>query len=69
MSDQLLHFNGINGDTGSYDLPPMTADELMKVVRGARPTERIASKQVSTTGASSGIVTARHITWVSILTP
>jgi hypothetical protein len=34
MSDELLYFNGIDGDTGSYDLPPMSAEELMRVIRG-----------------------------------
>ena len=34
MSETLLHFNGIDGDTGSYDLPPMTAEDLVRFVRG-----------------------------------
>ncbi|MDX9956361.1 MAG: hypothetical protein RBT75_19855 [Anaerolineae bacterium] len=34
MSDELLYFNGINGDFGSYDLSPMTAEELVRFVRG-----------------------------------
>ena len=25
VPEELLYFNGINGDTGEYDLPPMTA--------------------------------------------
>ena len=34
MSEDLLYFNGINGDTGSYDLDPMTAARLFDVLRG-----------------------------------
>ena len=34
MSDELLIFNGIDGDTGGYDLPPMSAKELVRVIRG-----------------------------------
>jgi hypothetical protein len=34
MSDEFLYFNGIDGDTGGYDLPPMSAEELMLVIRG-----------------------------------
>jgi len=34
MATDKLYFNGIDGDTGSYDLPPMSAEELMRVIRG-----------------------------------
>ena len=37
MSDELLYFNGIDGDNGTYDLPPMSAEDLMRVIRGRRP--------------------------------
>ena len=32
--EDLLYFNGINGDTGAYDLPPMTAAELAGFITG-----------------------------------
>ena len=32
-STEQLFFNGINGATGEYDLPPMTADELENFIR------------------------------------
>ena len=34
MDTDLLHFNGINGATGEYDLPPMTAEAIASVVLG-----------------------------------
>ena len=34
MSTDNLVFNGIDGDTGRYDLPPMSAEELVQVIRG-----------------------------------
>jgi hypothetical protein len=33
MTDKLI-FNGINGATGDYDLPPMTAQDLSKIIAG-----------------------------------
>jgi len=41
MNETLLHFNGIDGDTGSYDLPPMTAEDLVKFVRGEATPENL----------------------------
>ncbi|MEZ4708565.1 MAG: S8 family serine peptidase [Caldilineaceae bacterium] len=41
MSEDLLYFNGINGDTGSYDLDPMTAARLFDVLRGVDEEENI----------------------------
>jgi hypothetical protein len=31
--DELLYFNGIDGDTGQYALPPMTGKELSGFIR------------------------------------
>ncbi len=42
MSETLLHFNGIDGDTGGYDLPPMTAEDLVKFVRGEATPDNLA---------------------------
>ncbi|MFN2221300.1 MAG: hypothetical protein ACK2UH_02005, partial [Candidatus Promineifilaceae bacterium] len=39
--EQKLHFNGVNGDTGEYDLPPMTGEELFKFIRGEAPPENL----------------------------
>ncbi|MFZ0790187.1 MAG: hypothetical protein WAM94_11250, partial [Chromatiaceae bacterium] len=33
-ADELLYFNGINGETGEYDLPPMSAADLARLIRG-----------------------------------
>jgi hypothetical protein len=41
MSEQLLFFNGINGATGDYGLPPMTGDELAKFILGERKPENL----------------------------
>ena len=41
MSDELLVFNGIDGDTGAYDLPPMSAEELVRVIRGETSPENL----------------------------
>ena len=38
MSETRLVFNGIDGSTGGYDLPPMTGEELSSFIKGeARP--------------------------------
>ncbi len=41
MEQQLLYFNGVNGDTGEYDLPPMTGEELFSFIRGEAPAENL----------------------------
>ncbi|MBN2006706.1 MAG: hypothetical protein JXA21_25355 [Anaerolineae bacterium] len=41
MSTDLLYFNGLDGDTGSYDLPPMTAKELATFARGGGTPENL----------------------------
>ena len=30
--EELLYFNGINGETGDYDLPPMSAQDLSRFI-------------------------------------
>lgn len=42
MSDGLLTFNGVNGATGLYGLPPMTAAELAGFLRGEEKPENLA---------------------------
>ena len=39
--EDLLHFNGIDGDSGEYDLPPMTVGQLAELVRGERAPENL----------------------------
>jgi len=41
MSDELLYFNGVNGDKGDYDLPPMTGEQLFNLIRGEETIENI----------------------------
>ena len=41
MSDELLVFNGIDGDTGAYDLPPMSAEDLVRLIRGEASPENL----------------------------
>jgi len=41
MIEDLLYFNGVNGDTGNYDLDPMTADRLFDMLRGVAEPENI----------------------------
>ena len=41
MADDLLYFNGVNGDTDDYDLDPMTAARLFDVLRGVAEPENI----------------------------
>jgi hypothetical protein len=36
-STELLHFNGINGATGEYGLPPMTGEQLSAFIQGEAP--------------------------------
>lgn len=41
MSEELLYFNGVNGDVGDYDLPPMTGEQLFGLIRGESTIENI----------------------------
>ena len=41
MSEELLYFNGVNGATGDYGLPPMTGGELSKFIQGEAPPENL----------------------------
>ncbi len=38
---ELLFFNGINGDSGSYDIPPMSGEELASFIKGESPPENL----------------------------
>lgn len=44
MTDQpkFLHFNGINGATGEYGIPPMTGEELAGFIKGESVPENLA---------------------------
>lgn len=44
-SEDLLYFNGVNGATGAYGLPPMTGDALSRVLRGESPPENLQELQ------------------------
>ena len=44
MSEELLYFNGINGATGEYDLPPMTPHQLAQVISGEEVDEGFLSE-------------------------
>lgn len=42
MTDDLLTFNGVNGVTGEYGLPPMTGEELSRFLRREEKPENLA---------------------------
>jgi TIR domain/Peptidase family C25 len=42
MADDLLTFNGVNGATGGYGLPPMSGEELARFLRGEEKPENLA---------------------------
>ncbi len=39
--DEPLYFNGIDGTTGSYDVPPMTGEALAAIIQGESPPENL----------------------------
>ncbi len=45
MPERLLVFNGINGATGEYGIPPMTGEELSRFVRGENPPGNLSELQ------------------------
>ena len=45
MIEDLFYFNGINGDTGEYDLDPMSPDRLFDVLRGVAEPENVRELQ------------------------
>ncbi|MCP4695698.1 MAG: hypothetical protein GY862_02445, partial [Gammaproteobacteria bacterium] len=40
-TDQLLYFNGIDGATGEYSLPPMTGENLSEFIKGEAKPENL----------------------------
>jgi hypothetical protein len=54
MPDQLLYFNGIDGDTGGYDLPPMSAEDLVRVIRGETAQENLNELRFRVQQATTG---------------
>ncbi len=40
-TDDLLCFNGVNGATGDYGLPPMTGEKLSQLLQGEAPPEEL----------------------------
>ena len=45
MPEKLFVFNGINGATGEYGIPPMTGEELSRFVRGQNPPGNLGELQ------------------------
>ncbi|MGE5153127.1 MAG: hypothetical protein ACM3ST_03845, partial [Bdellovibrio bacteriovorus] len=41
-ANDLLYFNGINGESGEYDLPPMSAEELSRFIKGEAKPENLS---------------------------
>jgi hypothetical protein len=39
--EELLFFNGINGESGAYEMPPMTGLELSGFIQGERPPDNL----------------------------
>ena len=56
MSTDLLYFNGIDGDTGSYDLPPMSAEELVRLIRGEATPENLNELRFRVQQATTGFL-------------
>ncbi len=59
-SEQLLYFNGIDGSTGEYSLPPMTGEKLSGFIKGeAKPENldelRFRSRKEAHFGLAEGI--------------
>lgn len=54
MSNDLLVFNGIDGDTGTYDLPPMAAADLLSIIRGEATPENIRELRYRVQQANTG---------------
>lgn len=46
----LLYFNGVNGTTGDYDLPPMTGEELSRFLQGEAEPENLSELRQSQAG-------------------
>jgi len=42
QKEEILYFNGINGDNGEYDLPPMGSDQLASLIQGEAPSESLS---------------------------
>jgi hypothetical protein len=62
MAANRLYFNGINGITGDYGLPPMTGEELSAFIRGEKKPENLnelrfrhSSASEKTLGVKEGI--------------
>jgi endonuclease G len=60
MADELLYFNGIDGDTGSYELPPMSAEELMRYIRGEVTPENLNELRFRVQQATTGFLGVRE---------
>ncbi len=45
MADELLYFNGIDGSTGTYALPPMADGDLARIVLGEAPAANLTELQ------------------------
>ena len=41
MAEDFLYFNGIDGESGTYDLPPMTGGEFSSFILGTKPPENL----------------------------
>jgi hypothetical protein len=41
VTEDFLYFNGLNGESGTYDLPPMTGQELSSFIQGGKPPENL----------------------------
>ncbi|MBN1888501.1 MAG: hypothetical protein JW850_10940 [Thermoflexales bacterium] len=57
-TDDLLYFNGVNGASGEYDLPPMTAEAIAAVVLGETlddETSTLLKNRYENQGESFGI--------------
>jgi len=57
---QEIYFNGINGESGEYDLPPMTGEELFAFIEGASPPEDLKELRSRYRRATTGHLGVRE---------
>jgi len=55
LQNEPIYFNGINGATGEYGLPPMSGDDLASIIKGERPPENISELKAKSSQKGAGV--------------